>query len=62
MTWSFRPFFVRPQSEVAFLRPIEGSFAGSVSTSVDSARGIYRRPSAPLPPGAVRPLPAAGQE
>lgn len=43
MTWSLRPFLVRPRTEsVPFVRALEGSMFDSVSTSADSARGIYR--------------------
>lgn len=42
MTWSLRPFLVRPRTtEVPFVRAVEGSMLDSVSTSVDSARGVY---------------------
>lgn len=50
MAWTLRPWVVRPQSpEVIFVRSLEGNFLESVRGSVDSARGIYRRPRAPLP-------------
>lgn len=42
MSWSLRPFLVRPKTEqVPFVRAIEGSLWDSVTRSVDSARGIY---------------------
>ena len=50
MTWTLRPFLVRPRTaQVPFIRGIEGSFMESVGRSTDSARGVYRRDSAPLP-------------
>ncbi len=43
MTWSLRPFLVRPKTtEVPFVRAIEGSILDSVGTSMDSAQGEYR--------------------
>jgi hypothetical protein len=43
MTWSLRPYVLRPcASDVVFLRGLEGSFADSVETSMDSAQGRYR--------------------
>ena len=53
MTWTLRPFLVRPRTvQVPFIRGIEGSFMESVGRSTDSARGVYRRESAPLPESA----------
>jgi len=50
MTWTFRPYVLRPRTEnVPFIRAVEGSFVDSVSTSYDSARGVYHRSAAPLP-------------
>lgn len=50
LAWTLRPYVVRPRSpDVPFVRNIEGSLLESVSTSVDSARGIYSREAAPLP-------------
>lgn len=50
MTWTLRPFLVRPRTvQVPFVRGIEGSFVESVRMSTDSARGRYARESAPLP-------------
>jgi hypothetical protein len=43
MTWVLRPFVLRPCArEAVFLRSLEGSFAGSVETTMDSAQGRYR--------------------
>jgi hypothetical protein len=43
MTWSLRPFVLRPCAKQAvFLRGLEGSFAESVGTTMDSAQGHYR--------------------
>jgi hypothetical protein len=43
MTWTLRPYLVRPCVQVVpFMRALDGSFMGSVSTSFDSARGQYR--------------------
>ncbi len=42
MSWTLRPFLAHPSGQVTFLRPLEGSLFESVSTSWDSARGIYR--------------------
>lgn len=45
MTWTMRPYLVRPQhvamGEIPFLRSLEGSFLDSVNTSTRSAMGIY---------------------
>ena len=50
MSWTLRPFLVRPRTvQAPFLRPVEGSFLEAVVTSVDSARGRFRREAAPLP-------------
>ena len=50
MSWTLRPFLVRPRTvQAPFLRDLEGSFLDSVGTSVDSARGRFRREEAPLP-------------
>jgi hypothetical protein len=46
MTWSLRPFVLRPCAKHAmFLRSLEGSFSSSVSTTMDSAQGRYRTSS-----------------
>lgn len=43
MTWTLRPYLVRPRTEhVPFLRQVEGGFLDSVSTSSWSAAGVYR--------------------
>jgi hypothetical protein len=43
MTWTLRPYLVRPcEQEVPFVRAVDGSFLGSVSTAADSAQGHYR--------------------
>ena len=50
MSWTLRPFLVRPRTAQApFIRDVEGSFLEAVDMSIDSARGRYRRPEAPLP-------------
>src|SRR5688572_13396883 len=50
MAWTLRPYVLRPRTpEVPFLRAIEGGFLDAVDRSTDSARGIYRRDSAPVP-------------
>ena len=50
MSWTLRPFLLRPRTpDVVFVRAVEGSFFESVARSVQSARGIYMRESAPLP-------------
>jgi hypothetical protein len=44
ISWTLRPFLLRPRAPAAmFVRSVEGSFADSVRTSLDSARGIYHR-------------------
>jgi hypothetical protein len=47
MTWTMRPYLVRPQhvlsGEVPFVRSLEGSFLESVNTSTWSAMGVYSR-------------------
>lgn len=57
MTWTMRPYLVRPQhveiGNVPFLRSLEGSFLDSVNTSSKSAMGIYAPDEAPL----LAPLP-----
>lgn len=43
MTWSLRPFVLRPcAKEAVFLRALEGSFADSVETTMNSAQGRYQ--------------------
>lgn len=50
MSWSLRPYLVRPRTEqVPFLRAREGSFLDAVLRSSSSARGRYSRELAPLP-------------
>ncbi len=50
MSWTLRPFLQRPRdTQVRFVRGVEGSFLAAVITSSRSARGIYSRSSAPLP-------------
>jgi hypothetical protein len=50
MSWTFRPYLVRPRSEaVPFVRAVEGSFLDAVWTTKDSIAGIYHRDHAPLP-------------
>jgi len=50
MSWTLRPYLVRPRTPAApFVRGVESSFLEAVATSLDSARGIYHRESAPLP-------------
>lgn len=51
LAWAMRPYLVRPRApEVPFLRDVEGSLYDAISTSFQSARGIYRR-EAPTPEG-----------
>lgn len=51
VSWTLRPFMVRPRTpEAPFVRSVEGSFLDAVSRSLLSARGIYTRDAAPLPP------------
>lgn len=51
MAWTFRPFVLRPRTaHVPFIREVEGGFLDAVSRSADSARGVYHRDAAPLPP------------
>jgi hypothetical protein len=60
MSWTLRPYLVRPRTPAApFVRGVESSFLEAVATSVDSARGVYHRESAPLP-GAADARPAGG--
>jgi hypothetical protein len=50
MSWTLRPYLVRPRTPAApLVRGVESSFLESVATSLDSARGIYHREAAPLP-------------
>lgn len=65
MSWTFRPFLLRPRAPNAvFLRPVEGSLLESVLTSFDSARGVYNGGTARNPdaPWAVDPSGAAPNE
>lgn len=42
MTWTLRPWLLRPATQgVPFVRSLEGTFLDAVSTSIDSARGVY---------------------
>ncbi len=51
MAWTLRPFLLRPRTpDIMFVRSIEGSFIEAVTVSARSARGIYARDAAPLPP------------
>jgi hypothetical protein len=55
MTWTFRPYLVRPRTEdVPLIRELEGSFFESVIVSVPSSFGVYRREFAPLPEADVQ--------
>jgi hypothetical protein len=51
MSWTLRPYLVRPQHvatrSIPFVRSLEGSFLDSVSTSSRSAMGIYSPEVAP---------------
>ena len=50
VSWTLRPWLVRPRAEeVPFVRAIEGDPLDAVTTSVNSARGVYSRDFAPLP-------------
>jgi hypothetical protein len=50
MSWTLRPYLVRPRAPAApLVRGVESSLLEAVATSLDSARGIYHRESAPLP-------------
>jgi hypothetical protein len=50
MSWTFRPYLVRPRTEdPPFVRAIEGDFAHAVGEALQSASGRYRRAYAPLP-------------
>ena len=47
MSWTLRPYLVRPQTvDVPVVRALEGSFLESVTESVFSAAGVFRRPGA----------------
>lgn len=51
MAWTLRPFVLRPRTkQVPFIRDVEGGFMDAVQRSADSARGVYHRDAAPLPP------------
>jgi hypothetical protein len=44
MSWTLRPFLVRPRTPSApFVRQLESNFLDSVATSLNSARGVYSR-------------------
>lgn len=52
MSWTFRPYVLRPRSEaVPFVRSLDGSLVQAVLMSWKSARGQYSREEAPLPEG-----------
>ena len=51
LAWTMRPFIARPRAEFQWVRPLEGSFLDAVIVSLDSAKGVYHRASAPLPEG-----------
>ena len=52
MSWTFRPYVVRPRAEtVPFVRSLDGSLLEAIVTSWQSARGHYSRDQAPLPEG-----------
>lgn len=42
MTWSLRPFVVRPKSSIVAFRSLESSFVESVMLSTRSSMGLYR--------------------
>ena len=49
LAWAMRPYLVRPRApEVPFVRTVEGSLFDAISTTFQSARGIYTR-EAPTP-------------
>ena len=51
LAWAMRPYLVRPRApEVTFVREVEGSLFDAISTTFQSARGIYTR-EAPMPEG-----------
>jgi hypothetical protein len=50
MTWTLRPFLLRPRTpDIPLVRSVEGSFLEAVIVASRSARGIYDRDAAPLP-------------
>jgi hypothetical protein len=49
LAWSLRPYLVRTRGDVVFIREIEDSLFDAITTTFQSARGIYTRDAAPLP-------------
>lgn len=63
MSWTLRPWLVRPRTpDVPFARAVESNLFEAVVSSLQSARGVYRRDAAPLPDDATgAPRPAAAE-
>jgi hypothetical protein len=52
MSWTFRPYVVRPRAEtVPFVRSLDGSLVEALVNSARSASGEFSRDEAPLPEG-----------
>ncbi len=52
MSWTFRPYVVRPRAQVVpFVRSLDGSLIEALVKSARSAGGDYSRDEAPLPEG-----------
>ena len=52
MSWTFRPYVVRPRAQVVpFVRSLDGSLVEALLNSARSAGGEYSRDEAPLPEG-----------
>ncbi|MBM4341756.1 MAG: hypothetical protein FJ100_00060 [Deltaproteobacteria bacterium] len=50
LAWTARPWLLRPRAPApVFLRALEGDLGAALEGSADSARGEFRRGSAPLP-------------
>jgi hypothetical protein len=50
LAWALRPYLVRPRAtEVVFVREVEGSLFDAITTTLQSTRGVYLQPEAPLP-------------
>jgi len=45
LAWALRPYLVRPRAtDIVFVRDVEGSLADAISTTAESAQGIFHEP------------------
>ena len=51
LSWALRPYILRPRTQdIPFVRAKEGSLFDAITGAFQSARGVYSRDEAPLPP------------